>query len=171
MIKPLTKLIGALSSNTRPGAIAHAVSCGILLGFLPKDNLIWYILFVFILFLNIQRGAFALCILLGSALSIFLDPIFDSVGYSVLTYEKMQTTYALLLNIPFVAWTKLNNTVVMGSLICGIIAYIPFYFLAVLFIWSWRKYIADRIRKLKIVAILKKIPVIGKIASLVGDKK
>ncbi|MCQ2241291.1 TIGR03546 family protein [Treponema sp.] len=169
MIKPLTKLIGALSSNTRPGAIAHAVSCGILLGFIPKDNLLWYVLFVFILFMNIQRGAYALCILLGAALTVFLDPLFDSVGYSILTIESMSSTYAGLLNVPFVAFTKLNNTVVMGSLVCGLIAYIPFYALGRLFVWAWRKYLAEKIRKLKITAVIKNIPLVEKIAGMIGD--
>ncbi|MCI5830350.1 MAG: TIGR03546 family protein [Treponema sp.] len=169
MIKPLTKLIGALSSNTRPGAIAHAVSCGILLGFLPKNNLLWYVLFVFILFMNIQRGAYALCILLGSALTVFLDPVFDSVGYSVLTAEGMRSAYAALLNIPFVAFTKFNNTVVMGAFVCGIIAYVPFYFLGRLFVWLWRKFFAEKVRKLKITAVLKNLPLIQKIVEMIGE--
>lgn len=169
MIKPLTKLIRALSSNTRPGAIAHAVSCGILLGFLPKNNLLWYVLFVFILFMNIQRGAYALCILLGSALTVFLDPVFDSVGYSVLTAEGMRSAYAALLNIPFVAFTKFNNTVVMGAFVCGIIAYVPFYFLGRLFVWLRRKFFAEKVRKLKITAVLKNLPLIQKIVEMIGE--
>ena len=139
MLKAIAKLLGAISSNTRPGAIAHAVSCGVLLGFMPKDNLLWYILFIFILFMNIQRGAYALSILLGAALTVFLDPLFDSVGYSILTVESVKPYYASLLDIPFVAFTKFNNTVVMGSFVCGVAAYIPLYVLARLFVWAWRK--------------------------------
>lgn len=169
MIKPLTKLIGALSSNTRPGAIAHAVSCGILLGFIPKDNLLWYVLFVFFLFMNIQRGAYVLCILLGAALTVFLDPLFDSVGYSILTVESMGATYAHLLNVPFVAFTKLNNTVVMGSFVCGLAAYLPCYGIGRLFVWAWRKFLAEKIRKLKITAVIKNIPLVEKIAGMIGE--
>lgn len=169
MIKPIAKLIGALSSNTRPGAIAHAVSCGILLGFMPKDNLLWYILFVFFMFMNIQRGAYVLCILLGSALTVFLDPLFDSVGYSVLTVESMRSTYASLLDVPFFAFTRLNNTVVMGAFLCGIAAYIPAYAMGRLFVWAWRKYLAEKIRKLKITAVIKNLPLVEKIAGMIGD--
>ncbi|MBQ0039397.1 MAG: TIGR03546 family protein [Treponema sp.] len=169
MVKFIAKLLGALSNNTRPGAIAHAVSCGILLGFVPKDNLLWYVLFVFILFMNIQRGAYALSILLGAALTVFLDPLFDTVGYSILTIESMKATYASLLNIPFVAFTKLNNTVVMGSLVCGIIAYAPVYGLARVFVWAWRKYLAEKVRKLKIAAVIKNIPLVEKIAGMISE--
>ena len=161
--------MGAISSNTRPGAIAHAVSCGVLLGFMPKDNLLWYILFIFILFMNIQRGAYALSILLGAAFTVFLDPLFDSVGYSILTIESMKPYYASLLDIPFVAFTKFNNTVVMGSFVCGVAAYIPLYVLARLFVWAWRKYLAEKVRKLKIAAVLKNIPLVEKIAGMMGE--
>lgn len=169
MLKAIAKLLGAISSNTRPGAIAHAVSCGVLLGFMPKDNLLWYILFVFILFMNIQRGAYALSILLGAAFTVFLDPLFDSVGYSILTVESMKPYYASLLDIPFVAFTKFNNTVVMGSFVCGVAAYIPLYVLARLFVWAWRKYLAEKVRKLKIAAVLKNIPLVEKIAGMMGE--
>lgn len=169
MLKAIAKLLGAISSNTRPGAIAHAVSCGVLLGFMPKDNLLWYILFIFILFMNIQRGAYALSILLGAALTVFLDPLFDSVGYSILTVESMKPYYASLLDIPFVAFTKFNNTVVMGSFACGVAAYIPLYVLARLFVWAWRKYLAEKVRKLKIAAVLKNIPLVEKIAGMMGE--
>lgn len=169
MLKAIAKLLGAISSNTRPGAIAHAVSCGVLLGFMPKDNLLWYILFIFILFMNIQRGAYALSILLGAAFTVFLDPLFDSVGYSILTVESMKPYYASLLDIPFVAFTKFNNTVVMGAFVCGVAAYIPLYVLARLFVWAWRKYLAEKVRKLKIAAVLKNIPLVEKIAGMMGE--
>ena len=169
MLKAIAQFLGAISSNTRPGAIAHAVSCGVLLGFMPKDNLLWYILFIFILFMNIQRGAYALSILLGAALTVFLDPLFDSVGYSILTVESVKPYYASLLDIPFVAFTKFNNTVVMGSFVCGVAAYIPLYVLARLFVWAWRKYLAEKVRKLKIAAVLKNIPLVEKIAGMMGE--
>ena len=169
MLKAIAKLLGAISSNTRPGAIAHAVSCGVLLGFMPKDNLLWYILFIFIMFMTIQRGAYALSILLGAAFTVFLDPLFDSVGYSILTVESVKPYYASLLDIPFVAFTKFNNTVVMGSFVCGVAAYIPLYVLARLFVWAWRKYLAEKVRKLKIAAVLKNIPLVEKIAGMMGE--
>ena len=136
---------------------------------MPKDNLLWYILFIFILFMNIQRGAYALSILLGAAFTVFLDPLFDSVGYSILTVESVKPYYASLLDIPFVAFTKFNNTVVMGSFVCGVAAYIPLYVLARLFVWAWRKYLAEKVRKLKIAAVLKNIPLVEKIAGMMGE--
>lgn len=170
MINSIAKLFKALCSNTDPGALAHAVSCGILLGFVPQDNALWVLLFVFILFMNIQRATYALCLIVGALLGALLDPLFDQVGYWILMQESLEPIFVRLLNIPFVAFTKINNTIVMGSLACGIVAYIPLYVIARVFIHFWRKYAAEKVRELKIVKLLKHIPLIEKIAEFaVGD--
>ena len=84
--------------------------------------------------------------------------------------ESLEPIFVRLLNIPFVAFTKINNTIVMGSLACGIVAYIPLYVIARVFIHFWRKYAAEKVRELKIVKLLKHIPLIEKIAEFaVGD--
>ncbi len=169
MLKPFVKLIQALSSNTAPSQIAHAFSCGILLGFLPKDNILWYLLFVFMLFMRLQRGLFALSIIVGSLLTALLDPTFDSVGTAILTNEALIPYFVKLLNIPFVAFTKFNNTIVMGSLFCGIIMYIPCYVFARIFTLLWRKYMATYVRKIKFLTAIKQVPGIKKIIELVED--
>ena len=84
--------------------------------------------------------------------------------------ESLEPFFVRLLNIPFVAFTKINNTIVMGSLACGIVAYIPLYVIARVFIHFWRKYAAEKVRELKIVKLLKHIPLIEKNAEFaVGD--
>ena len=166
MFKPFIKLIKALSSNTDPGAIAHAFCCGILLGFVPKDNLLWYILFVFMFFMRIQRATYVLSVVVGALLAALLDPVFDTIGYWVLTQPDAIPFYVNLLNVPFVAFTKFNNTIVMGSLLCGIVFYVPLYWLSRLVIFLWRKYLAEGVRRLKLVQLLKQIPLIEKIASM-----
>ena len=157
MLKPLLKFIRAISSNTNPTAIAAAFAFGILLGFVPKNNLLWYILTVFILFLNIQRGTYALSIALGALLSPLLDPLFDTIGWAVLTWDKAVPAFTWLLNIPFVSFTKINNTIVQGSLIAGLALFAPLYFLMLLIVRLWRKYLADKIRNSRIINTIKKL--------------
>ena len=170
MIKPIIKLVKAMSSNTNPGEIAHAFALGILLGFMPKGNLLWYIVFMAFLFMRIQKGAFTLSLLLGAILAPLLDPVFDRVGWWILTQENAIPTYQWLLNVPFVSFTKFNNTIVMGSLACGLIAYIPLYWLGRLITMLWRKYVAASVNKWKVVKILKQVPFIEKIAKIAGGK-
>ncbi len=169
MFKPLAKLLKALSSNRDPGAIACAFALGMLLGFMPKDNVLWYILFIFMFFLRIQRGALVLAMLLGSLLAPALDPYFDRIGYYILDYPSLRSTFIRLLDIPFVSFTKFNNTIVMGSLAVGIAACIPFYLVARLFIFVWRHYIGNLMRKFKFLQMIKQVPLVEKITDFIEE--
>lgn len=169
MFKPIAKLLKALSSNRDPGAIACAFACGIVLGLMPKDNALWYILFIFIFFMRIQRGAFTIALIIGSLIAPSLDPLFHQVGYAILTRKDMQATYARILNIPFVSFTRLNNTVTMGSFACGIAAYIPLYVLSRIFVFVWRRYIGNLVRKIKFLQMIKQIPLVEKISAAIQE--
>ena len=53
--------------------------------------------------------------LIGAAISPAFDGLFDTVGYAFLTIPALSGLFGTLLDIPFVAFTKFNNSVVMGS--------------------------------------------------------
>ena len=170
MLKFIVKLLKALNSNSHPGEIAHAVCLGMLLGFLPKNNIFWYIITVFVLFMRINKGALVLSTLGFSLLAPLFDPIFDQVGYGFLTLPQLESTFAWLLDIPFVGFTKFNNTIASGSLLCGLILYIPLYLLARLWVWLMRNKIVPVLRKTKFVVVLSKIPLVKKAAALAVKK-
>ena len=128
-----------------------------------------YLLFVFILFMRIQRGALALSILLFSLLTQFTDPLFNQAGYAVLTNVALQPLFARLIRMPFLAFTKFNNTIVMGSLVCALAAYIPLYVLSRLFVFVWRRYVGNFLRKLKILQMIKQVPLVTKIIDAVEE--
>lgn len=165
MLKRFLKFFKSLNSNSHPGEIAHAVSIGLIMGFLPKDNVFWYIVAVFFLFIRINKGALFIYTLIFSLIAPFADPLFDKIGYWVLTIEKLEPVYAKLLDIPFVGFTKFNNTIVMGSLVSGILLYIPVYIISRLFLKLWRTTLAPSIRKSKVIVYLSKV----KFIKMIGD--
>ena len=169
MIKAVVKLFKALNANVNPGEIAHAFSCGILLGLMPKDNLLWYLVFVFILFIRINKPMYLIMILIAATFSPVMDGLFDTVGYAFLTIPQFSGFFGWLLEVPFVGFTKFNNSVLMGSLLCGLVLYVPMYFLGRLFVSLWRKHIAAAIRQTKLVKLLSNLPVVAKIAGMIGD--
>lgn len=169
MLKSILKMLSALNSNNNPGEIAHAMCCGFLLGLMPKNNLLWYLVFVFILFLRINKAFYLLLLLAGTALAPVLDVFSDKIGYAALTFQPLSGFYGTLLDIPFVAFTKFNNTVVMGSFLAGLIAYVPLYVLSRVLISLWRKYIAPKWVKSKFAKAVGKINVLSKIASKVTE--
>ncbi len=169
MLKKLIKLLKAFNGNVNPGEIAHAFACGAILGLMPKNNLLWYLVLVFILFIRINKPAYLIMIIIGAAVSPAFDGLFDSVGYAFLTIPSLSGIFGTLLDIPFVAFTKFNNTVVMGSFLCGLVLYIPLYALARLLVFIWRKYASDFIRNSKIIKVINKLPLIAKLAAKAGE--
>lgn len=167
MLKKLIKFFQALNKNANPNEIAHAVCLGMMLGFMPKGNLFWYCLTIAWVFLRINKGALVIFTFLFSLLAPLLDPIFDNLGYFILTLDFMEPVFTAILNVPLLGFTKINNTIVLGSLISSLILYIPVFFLARLFIFAWRNTLAAKIRKTKLIKFLKKIPLIKKIGELV----
>ena len=164
MISYIVKLLKALNTNSHPGEIAHAVAIGVLLGFMPKDNALWYLLFVLFLFVRVHKGAFLLTVLAASLLARLFDPLFDAIGYAVLTFSPLEPVYAALLDIPFVAFTKFNNTVVAGAVVSSLILYIPVYILIRILIKSWRTHLAPALARSKFMQAFYQIPFISKIA-------
>ncbi len=163
MISYIVKLLKALNTNSHPGEIAHAVAIGMLLGFMPKNNALWYLLFVFFLFVRVHKGALLLAVLAASLLARLFDPLFDAIGYAVLTFSPLEPVYAALLDIPFVAFTKFNNTIVAGALVFGLILYIPVYILIRILIKSWRTHLAPALVRSKFMQAFYQTPFIAKI--------
>ena len=166
MLQKLIKLLKLLNSNSKPSQIANSFCIGLVLGIMPKGNLLWILVFVFFLFVRINKACYGIMILVGMLLAPSFDPLFDTVGYAVLTYAPLENIYASLLNIPFVGFTKFNNTIVSGSLVCGLIAYIPFFVLSILFIRVWRKTLAPMFNNSKLMKTLYKIPLVKKALAL-----
>lgn len=166
MLKFFVKLFNAINSNSNPGEIAHAISIAMILGFMPKNNAFWYVLAVFFLFVRINKGALMLFTALFSLLAPSLDGVFDQLGYAILTIPQMQGFYATLIDIPFVAFTKFNNTIVMGSLVGGLILYIPIYIISRLITFFWRAKLVPVLRKTKLIMFIKKIPLVSRVSEI-----
>lgn len=162
MFQKIIKLFKALNSNSKASQIANSFCIGLLLGFLPKDNLLWYLLFVFFLFVRINKGCYGLLLIIGSLIAPALDTLFGKVGYAVLTFAPLENVYAKLLDIPFIGFTKFNNTIVMGSLVCSLIIYVPLFIGVMLFIGVWRKTLASKISQSRIAKWFYKLPIVLK---------
>ncbi len=165
MLGYLLNLFRALNSNSHPGEIAHGVALGVIMGMMPKDNALWYILFALFLFVRINKAVYLL-VTLGVSLCIApADMMLDQLGYQALTFGPLVPIYRSLLEIPFVAFTKFNNTVVMGSLVAGLVLYIPVYVLARLLVRLWRTVLAPKITASKLWVGMKRLPFVEKIVS------
>lgn len=169
MLSYIIKLLKALGANSKPSQIANSFCIGFILGVMPKNNLLWWLVFVFFMFVRINKAGYFIMMLLGAFISPYLDPTFHKIGEFVLTYEPLVPVYSKLLEIPFVGFTRFNNTIVCGSLVAGIIAYIPLYIFMLIFIWVWRKWIAPFFNRSKVVKMFFQLPLVRKLTSKLAE--
>lgn len=150
------KLIKILHSGASPGQIAGGFILGMILGltpFLSLHNLL-VVLIIILLNVNIAVAIFSFAIFSGFA--YLLDPLFHSFGYILLVdLTFLHGFYTWLYNMPVVALTNFNNTVVMGSLISSIILLIPVFFLVKSGVIRYRSTVLQRMEKWKVVKAVK----------------
>ncbi len=156
IIQFLAKLVKILRSAATPAQIAGGLMLGMVLGLTPLltvHNLIVVILII-ILNVNIAMAIFSFGIFSGIA--YIFDPLFHNLGYYLLVkVPSLQGMWTSLYNIPVVALSRYNNTVVMGSLVTALVLMIPLYFLTKSGVIQYREKIDSRVQKLKIMKVIK----------------
>ena len=106
------------------------ISLGLMIGIIPKDSLLPWAIGLFTLLLPVNLGATLIAIAIGSALSICMDAFAHGVGQIVLGNATALGFLVRWFELPLFAWTRLNNTVVMGLTTIGILSAIPAYLIA-----------------------------------------
>jgi uncharacterized protein (TIGR03546 family) len=126
-----------ISAINSPHELALGVAFGVLIGVMPKDSAIpWLIAMLFLL----SRGNLLCGFLAAIAMSIvgpLMDDWSDRMGMALLSIESLQSTYSAWMEVTWVAWTRFNNTVVAGSFAIGVIAWLPVYLLSQVFFRMW----------------------------------
>ena len=167
MLKKIIKFFKALNSNSKPSELANALCLGIMLGFIPKNNALWFLIFIFFCFVRINKGLYFVAMIVASQFAWLLDSKFDSIGFYILNYAPLTKTFSMLIDIPFVGFTKFNNTIVMGSFIVSLIIYIPCFIFGIAFVKLWRKYVSSLFARTPIAKAIAKLPFAEKITSLI----
>ena len=129
-----------------PGQLATGISIGMVIGLLPKDSLLPYCIIVLLLVTRANLLCAACAALVFSWLSPFLDPVSHTVGVSVLTFAPLEPVWALLIQMPVMPWTRFDNSIVMGSLVIGLLAAYPLYRISRHFIEVYGNAIYERWR-------------------------
>jgi uncharacterized protein (TIGR03546 family) len=130
LLGPLRRAIAALLAGDSPRQLAAGFALGMVLGLVPKGNLIALSLCVLVFSLRVNTSLALLAAVAFTWVGAALDPFAGKLGMQVLTIDSMQATYASVFNFPFGPWIGFNNTVVMGSLLIGIYFAYPAYWLS-----------------------------------------
>jgi len=90
-----------------------------------------------------------------SGIAYILDPLFHQIGLAVLTSDGMQEFWNSFFSNSLFLFDRLNNTLVMGSLIFSLISAVPLFFLINVLIRKYRERLKDLIEKVPLLKSLK----------------
>jgi uncharacterized protein (TIGR03546 family) len=131
-----------VASNT-PSQLAAGFTLGMIIGVMPKSNLIALSLCVLMFSLRCNKGLGLAAAVMFSCLAAWTDPFAHKLGLSVLSAPSLQASYASLFALPLGPWLGFHNTVVCGSILTGLYAAYPVYWVVKTFFGAMQRRIAQ----------------------------
>ncbi|TXH21183.1 MAG: TIGR03546 family protein [Elusimicrobia bacterium] len=141
LFKILAGFLQALNAKATPRAVAGGVALGALIGLSPTGGVQNIALLLLIFLLPVNKSASIVSALAFAAVAWPAAPLFDRLGYFLLTRPALQGLWTAFYNTPVVPWTRFNNTVVLGGLTTGLLLFAPVFFGAT---WGVQRY-RDRV--------------------------
>jgi uncharacterized protein (TIGR03546 family) len=135
LLRPVRQFAQALIGNDSPRQIAWGLVLGMLIGLVPKGNLLVAILGMMLLGLRVNKSAGLVSAGVFTGLGIFLDPLAHKLGSWVLVNQSLRPMHIGLYDSALGPWLGLNNTVVVGQLLIGLYLAYPVY-------WTVRQFAA-----------------------------
>lgn len=163
MLSIISKLLKAINSNHRNGEVAAGISMSLLLAFIPSNNLIWFVLLFVVLMLKVHVPTMFAFLGIFKLSTPLFDPFLDTIGIKIISIETIQMKIIDIYNIPFMFFTSLNNSLVIGGLVAGIILWVPVWFLSKFIIKLYRNKLLPKIKQSKFYKFYKKIPIVSKL--------
>jgi uncharacterized protein (TIGR03546 family) len=127
MIAIPRSLINRLLAGDSPQQLAAGFTLGMIIGLVPKGNLIAVSLCVLLFSLRVNKGLAIVAAVLFSFLSPLADSFSHKLGLIVLCADSMQAKYASVFQLPLGPWIGFDNTAATGSLLVGLYLAYPVY--------------------------------------------
>jgi uncharacterized protein (TIGR03546 family) len=122
-------LIELLMQHRSPGAIAGGLAFGTMLGLMPKDSLLALCILSLIAILPVNQLIACSITISLTLLESMTWGITDWIGFHTLSLGAVSSLIGTLYQIPIAPWLRLENTVVMGALMLGIMLWAPCFVL------------------------------------------
>ena len=167
-IKTITKFLAGVNANTRPGEIAAGIAFGFLLALQPGMTVVRIVILAFAFMLKINMPALFFSLLVFALASPVLDIPVDLLGGFVLGLPALGEFFTTLYNMPLVPYTRFNDTLVMGGLVLGVLAWLPLFFLFCSLVKVYRNKVREKIVNSKVFKAFMKVPLVQKLCSFAG---
>ncbi len=150
----IARLLKALNSNAGPWQLAFGFTLGMVVGLTPMLSLHNVILLLCVLFFTVNISAFILSIAFFASLSVLLNPIFISIGDSVLNAPMLEALFTSLYNTNIGHLSQVFNTLTMGSLFCSLLLSPLLLFFSKVMVIQYREQFMAWIQQFRIVQLM-----------------
>ena len=148
LLKLVRSLLKTLHSDGSAAQIAAGVALGAALGLTPIANAHNLIVLLLLAILNVSFASGMVAWALFVPVGFLLDPVFDRIGHFLLMESpSLRPIWTAWDNMPGLALTNFNNTVVLGSVVLWLLLFIPIYFAAHVGVLKYRATIGERVRQ------------------------
>ncbi|MFM9961309.1 MAG: TIGR03546 family protein [Planctomycetaceae bacterium] len=130
LLRPFRLFFRALVVDATPGQMAMGLAFGVLVGLIPKGNLLAIGLMMLMCSVRVNLGVGLAAVFVTSWFGILLDPVSHRIGEFLLKSESLRPLWETMYDTALVPWTDFNNTVVLGSFSIGLATFAPLYFLS-----------------------------------------
>ena len=155
LLKLVRSLVKTLHSEGTPAQIAFGMALGAALGLTPIANAHNLLIVLLLAVLNVSFAAGMLAWGIFVPVGFMLDPIFDRIGrWFLLDAAALRPMWTAWDNIPGLALTNFNNSVVLGSLVAWLILFLPIFFVARYGVLRYRATLGERIRNSRYYRLL-----------------
>ncbi|TWT56572.1 hypothetical protein CA85_41050 [Allorhodopirellula solitaria] len=136
-IKLIRSVRKAIAGRKHPSQLAWGIALGALVGLIPHGNLLAVVLVLLVLMLHVNHAMVALVGVMVTFAAPRLDPTFDAFGRWLFEQPQVAERLSLAWQYPLVPWTDLNNTIVMGSFVIGLISVVPIFLITYPLLRAW----------------------------------
>ena len=155
MIKSILDFLKALNSDAGPWSIAFAISLGMMVGLTPFWSFHNLIIILLAFIFRTHLASFWLSVAFFSGIAYLADQLMLQLGEMVLSKDSLVPLWTNLYQSDFWRFTRFNNTLVMGSLVTGLIAFIPVAVVVRILVVQYRVHALSWVNKLRIVQLMK----------------
>lgn len=156
LLKLVRSLFKTLHSDGSPAQIALGVALGAALGLTPIMNAHNLLVLLLLAVLNVSfaAGMFAWAVFVP--VGFLLDPLFDRIGrWLLIDAPSLRPVWGAMDNVPGLALTNFNNTVVLGSVAAWVLLFVPIYLAAHVGVVRYRATIGARVAQSRFYKSLK----------------
>lgn len=154
ILRPIRLLFKALVIESTPTQMSYGLALGVMLGLVPKGNLLAIVLGFCIAATRVNLAIVACAAVVVTFASSWLDTTFDYVGVCVLGQPSLREFWEAVYDTPMMPWTDFNNSIVMGSFVCGLLLIWPVQRISRPVFQKYSESLARRVRDWRITKIL-----------------